>query len=186
MENIKFYNVQIGTYTRKGNYLENVSFICQSESNKDEIRRHYSDKYFGFTVNVLPITEKVTLNIEKEIIDNTSVFEKEIIELKKQLNEKQNVNKIEQIKMGIHYTNISAKFIEKRAELNKYYETLVKCKTELTEILIEFLKEKHKPYARRIDINSDSNVRDTEIKYNVILNGTLQTVFQEQNKEPKL
>lgn len=180
MENIKFYNVQIGTYTKKGNYLENISFICQSESNKDEIRKHYKDKYFGFSVNVIPITEKVTLNIEKQITDNTSILEKEIIELKKQLNEKQNINKIEKIKMSIKYNSVSSKFIEKRIELNEIFEKADKCKNELTKILIDFLKEKHMPYARRIDIDSDSNIRDQEIYYNVILNGTLQTILEEQ------
>ena len=178
MENVNFYNVQIGTYTRKGNYLENIGFICQSENTQNEVLKYYSEKYAGFSVKVLPITEVINVSIPKKEVENTHSSSIKIKELESEINKLKSGERIHKLQLEISYKSISQKFYEKRTEYLDLLKRTDICKTELRDIIRENLQEKHKEYVRHIEITSP--LSDTMVQYTVTLQGTLESILEEQ------
>ena len=169
MENLKFYHVEIGIWSRSGNLTVHNSFVCKTDKSKTQVDVHYSKQYSGFGIKVTEI-QSVS---EPEILD-TNVNDKFINELVKENKElKQNQTK-KSFKGSLHYTSLSEEnkiiykaLIEKEKELNSL-------RKELKEGILSQLQQKYRPFFSEIRVEKSINTNsDSNADYIVILNGEL-------------
>ncbi len=73
-QEIKFFSVEIGTETRRGNFIKHHSFVCKTQLDTMDIHKHYREKYSGFALNVESIKEVIILDekVESKKIELTS------------------------------------------------------------------------------------------------------------------
>lgn len=82
MENLNIYQVKIGSYTRSGNFLSNHEFCCKSEQSLSVVQSHLSEKYKGFSVQVLNIEHIELVDVvAKQETSKSTVKPKEVNKL---------------------------------------------------------------------------------------------------------
>lgn len=85
-EELKHYEIQVGTQTRAGNLNVAHRFIAMSDKNMGSVRSFYASKYSGLTVYVQLITEVVSDNIP--VVNNSYSYDNsddKILNLKRQI-----------------------------------------------------------------------------------------------------
>lgn len=177
MENIKFYNVEIGTRTRAGNLNVIHHFVAQSESSQNNVYGFYSNKYLGFSVNVNEIKEIVKDDIP-EIRTETynfqsSPLEKEKKELEKQVKE---LSKgFEYFQGTVTYNSMSAEITLALKELEKLDDSYKTLKYKINKNIKSFLEDKYKLLYREVTLGEYTH--DTvEIGFTIRLKGKMKPI----------
>ena len=78
---MKTYIIEINTYTKKGHKETHHTFAICSESTLSQLTKAYTDKYQGFTINIVEIPVVKAIEIEDitkvEIITESNIIFKE-------------------------------------------------------------------------------------------------------------
>ena len=171
MENIKFYEVKIGTMTRAGNLNVITSFVAKSDKEQNKVYNFYIQKYKGLSIQVSEIIEVVEDVIPNEV--NYSFIapkDQEIRDLKKQVDilSKQSFNSfIGRIRWDIV---VNTEFKE-LIEISKLYREK---KEEIDKRLEVYIKEKYNTISVDYVSIGEYKLNDTYIPFTVKIDGSIK------------
>lgn len=177
MENT-FYQIEIGTETRKGNLLVAHSFVCGTENkNHNEVRQHFAKKYSGLNVRCNAVESVVFESIEKSAsVDYCGVTQEE-----KKLKEEIRKLKLPQKGTSIIEDSLSwenfPKELYSKFELKQ--EEVSKIHGELKDAIKVMLKLQYSPFCESIRISDNIKPSTTSLDYEVILKGKIKTEFED-------
>ena len=166
MENIKFYDVKVGTMTRAGNLNVITSFVAKSDKEQNKVYNFYIQKYRGLSVQVAEIIEVVEDVIPNEV--NYSF--QEIRDLKKQVEllGKQSFNSFSGRVRWDRVVNIEFKEL---IEISKLYREK---KEEIDKKLGNYIREKYNTISVDYVSIGEYKINDIYIPFSVKIDGSIK------------
>jgi hypothetical protein len=160
--NPNFYEVKIGTMTRRGDLNATHSFVCQSDKNEYHVRDYYASKYRGFNVRITPVEKIEVVEIKATQPSNCDASIQaatQIKELENKIKMLENL-KNKQFDVELKYSEFNgeteALFDDMLEKRNIYYNAC----TVLDAHIRDRLMTKYYPFARRIETTSRIEGRD--------------------------
>lgn len=171
MNELKVYEVSVGTHTRAGNLNVIYRFVVRSDKNREDVLVYYINKYKGLNCKVEEITEILTdaniITIPKFNSDTHTIDR-----LKKELEKLRN-SKFNAFSGTIRYDRISLEVklaFEEMARLDKLKE-------KERDKIVEFTKNKLREAYNVVNINRINldkfDTSSSEIKFTILLDGNL-------------
>ena len=163
-----FYNVEIGTTTRRGGFLKHHSFVVGVEDKGiHDVRNYYTDKYSGFVVNVTSVEMILNDDIKKP-------SEEERVE--------QYANPVKRIKRYEYRGNMQEEIRSKWLKIRERQRDFDREVDVFTDELTKHIKSKYGEVADKVEITNFHPSRD-DVRYEVILSGVFEEEYMHDKEE---
>jgi hypothetical protein len=166
--NANFYEVKIGTMTRRGDLNATHSFVCQSDKNEYQVRDYYQSKYRGFNVKVTPVEKIEVLEVASTDFtgDVMTKENKQVYELQDKLKQLTNEIKVLQGSKNKSF-DVELRYIEFTGEAEVLFNDMLEKRsiyydacTALDTHIKNNLMKKYQPFACKIETTDRVEGRD--------------------------
>lgn len=133
---MNFYNIQVGTPTRKGGFIAATQFVAQSNNSIYEVEGYYREKYKGLTVNAshVEVIETPVLAKEPGSVAKTKDLENRIKELESGIG-----TRFEFERHIDKFSEPTRLFFNEVVKAREIYETAVKRMGSIIEVEVKAL-----------------------------------------------
>lgn len=182
---MNFYNIQIGTETKRGHFNGSHSFVCESENSQNEVYDHYRKKYDGFTVRCNKV-EKIEKLVVEPILDTDYMgrnkYELEIDKLKKQIKDIKSSTKTSFIYRKLRKEQYPESAKQALIECEKFETKAEEQKEIATQHIKSFLKDRFKQLIDEVQTDKGFNNNKSNFSYRIVLLGEIAQELESEEQ----